>query len=370
MSEHTDPPLLLNGRYRLVEWLAETGTGTLYRAHDNTLERDVAIEFLNPELITHPDIVLSGDVGEQEGWTYRVLAHKEAAATVTPPARDAEILSPAPDDAASAVETERRRLAHLLRRDVLEALDLLLTQTRTYASTMAGDTRAHTAFSVLATLGHQVEQQVQDIVATLRPGVLETLGLEPALEALARQLTRTRGVDVSLDLQRLRERPAPSIELALYRAAQQAVDHAIGLGQAAQMTMALVLVQDAGCLAFTLLDNGSAASRTTTSSSDPFAETRARIERLGGRFEAGLGAGGLFRTHIAFEVAAPADLTAREMDVIQLLVEGLSSKEIAQRLSIATTTVNYHLENIYGKLGVNSRTEAAITALRQGWVAR
>ena len=369
MSEHTDPPLLLNGRYRLVEWLAETGTGTLYRAHDNTLERDVAIEFLNPELITHPDIVLSSDVGEQEGWTYRVLAHKEAAATVTPPARDAEILSPAPDDAASAVETERRRLAHLLRRDVLEALDLLLTQTRTYASTMAGDTRAHTAFSVLATLGHQVEQQVQDIVATLRPGVLETLGLEPALEAMARQLTRTRGVDVALDLQRLPARPSPSIELALYRAAQQAVDHAIELGQAAQMTMALV--QEAGSLAFTLLDNGTAASRTATSSAtDPFAEPRARIERLGGRLEAGLGSGGSFRTHIAFEVVAPADLTPREMDVIQLLVEGLSSKEIAQRLAIATTTVNYHLENIYDKLGVNSRTEAAITALRHGWVAR
>ena len=284
-------------------------------------------------------------------------------------ARDARLLPAAADESASAVETERRRLAHLLRRDVLEALDLLLTQTRTYASTMAGDTKAHTAFSVLATLGQQVEQQVQDIVATLRPGVLEALGLEPALEALARQLARTRGVDVALDLQRLPARPAPSIELALYRAAQQAVEHAIELGQAAQMSMALV--QEAGCLAFTLLDNGTAASRTATSSAtDPFAEARARIERLGGRYEAGLGANGLFRTHIAFEVAPPADLTAREMDVIQLLVEGLSSKEIAQRLSIATTTVNYHLENIYGKLGVNSRTEAAITALRHGWLAR
>jgi DNA-binding NarL/FixJ family response regulator len=56
------------------------------------------------------------------------------------------------------------------------------------------------------------------------------------------------------------------------------------------------------------------------------------------------------------------------MEVIQLLTEGLSNKELAQALFISPRTVNFHLDNIYSKLGVSSRTEAAIYALRQGWV--
>jgi NarL family two-component system response regulator LiaR len=58
------------------------------------------------------------------------------------------------------------------------------------------------------------------------------------------------------------------------------------------------------------------------------------------------------------------------MEVIQLLAEGLSNKEIARLLFISPRTVNFHLDNIYSKLGVNSRTEAAIYALRYGWVRR
>ena len=92
MGEQIDPPLRLNGRYRLVAWLAEETTGTLYRAHDDVLERDVAVMFLKPELVTdanagerfmrearaaarltHPNIVSLHDFGEQSGWHYLVL---------------------------------------------------------------------------------------------------------------------------------------------------------------------------------------------------------------------------------------------------------------------------------------------------------
>lgn len=52
-------------------------------------------------------------------------------------------------------------------------------------------------------------------------------------------------------------------------------------------------------------------------------------------------------------------LTPREKEVLDLLVtEGLSNKKIAKRLHICTGTVEKHLANIYGKLGVESRTEA------------
>ena len=56
---------------------------------------------------------------------------------------------------------------------------------------------------------------------------------------------------------------------------------------------------------------------------------------------------------------APVDaLTEREMEVLQLLAEGLSNKEIAARLIVAPSTVKQHLKNIYGKLDVHSRTQA------------
>ena len=66
-------------------------------------------------------------------------------------------------------------------------------------------------------------------------------------------------------------------------------------------------------------------------------------------------------------VGSRGTLTAREHEVLALVCEGLGNKEIAQRLYLSLRTVENHLASIYGKLGVGSRTEAAVLAVRQGW---
>lgn len=66
----------------------------------------------------------------------------------------------------------------------------------------------------------------------------------------------------------------------------------------------------------------------------------------------------------------PADplLTPRERDVLCLLARGLDNAAIARRLVVTKRTVQNHVSNIYAKLEVTSRTEAALLAIRRGWV--
>lgn len=61
-------------------------------------------------------------------------------------------------------------------------------------------------------------------------------------------------------------------------------------------------------------------------------------------------------------------LTPREIEVLQALADGLSDKEISESLHIGVGTIRNHLVSIFGKLGVNSRLQALVFALRQGLV--
>ncbi len=63
---------------------------------------------------------------------------------------------------------------------------------------------------------------------------------------------------------------------------------------------------------------------------------------------------------------SPEQLTDRETDVLRLLAQGMANKEIATELTIGEKTVKTHVSNILGKLGVVSRTQAALYATRIG----
>ena len=64
------------------------------------------------------------------------------------------------------------------------------------------------------------------------------------------------------------------------------------------------------------------------------------------------------------EPGALAALTPRELEVLQLISYGLTNAEAAGRLNLSVHAIKFHLAAIYSRLGVNNRTEAAVTYLR------
>jgi DNA-binding NarL/FixJ family response regulator len=81
------------------------------------------------------------------------------------------------------------------------------------------------------------------------------------------------------------------------------------------------------------------------------------------------------KRHVPPEVAArlaehlgTEELTGRELDVLRLIRDGSRNKEIADRLSISESTVNFHIKNLVDKLGAKDRTHAVTLAVRRGLI--
>ncbi len=69
-------------------------------------------------------------------------------------------------------------------------------------------------------------------------------------------------------------------------------------------------------------------------------------------------------------MAAPEQLTPRELEVLAWVAQGHPNKEIAERLSISQRTVKFHVSSIMGKLGAANRTEAVALAVQHGLIER
>jgi putative nucleotidyltransferase with HDIG domain len=100
-------------------------------------------------------------------------------------------------------------------------------------------------------------------------------------------------------------------------------------------------------------------------------------ERLQGVSErCGLGADGLrellyellFSRDDVPRVSEPCPLSARELDVLRHLSEGMVYKQIAGEMHLSVSTIRTHLHNVYGKIGAVDRAQAVLTARDQGWI--
>lgn len=107
----------------------------------------------------------------------------------------------------------------------------------------------------------------------------------------------------------------------------------------------------------------------------PLEATGEQIEAAVQAIAAGLSVGMPTLLNLPFgEISAGMDtqlidpLTDREMEVLQLLAQGLANKQIAANLSISEHTVKFHVSSIYTKLGVGNRTEAVRMGVRKGLI--
>ena len=111
--------------------------------------------------------------------------------------------------------------------------------------------------------------------------------------------------------------------------------------------------------AFEIVSVGASAAEVS-SAADVIVNVRDAATRI--RASRGANAG----VESVADVPAEPPLTNRERQVLGLLADGLGNKQIAARLGISANTVKTHLELLFDKLGVSSRTEAVATAARRG----
>jgi DNA-binding CsgD family transcriptional regulator len=259
---------------------------------------------------------------------------------------------------ANPAESDRRQLAAQVQTQIIAPLRLLLAQAAVFEQTLTAQPASRMAVSVLAGLARQVLQQANDLEASLHPLVLETLGLEPALEALAAQYERLHSLRLVLSLERLAQRLPPAVELALFRLSQNVLDDLYDQ-HALQVKISLGLDDQALRLEFTCI--------VEPFLSEPLrVAVLQRIQPFGGTLALGRLSDGQVHLAVHVPLRQGSSFTPRESQVLDGLVQGWSNKEIARRLSISPRTVNYHLDHIFAKLGVRTRTEAAVAALAQG----
>lgn len=152
-----------------------------------------------------------------------------------------------------AQEEERLRLARELHDGTLQSLIALKQRVQLASKSSARDSNIQTGES----LEKLIEQTIEDLRRTtraLRPIYLEDLGLVTALEMLARETENSANVDVSFSFEGDERRLAPSVELALYRIAQEALSNVARHAQATKAILRVGYEEDK--LTLQAIDNG------------------------------------------------------------------------------------------------------------------
>jgi signal transduction histidine kinase/DNA-binding CsgD family transcriptional regulator len=287
-------------------------------------------------------------------------------------------------------DQERQRLIQLLEERLAGSLNLILAQSTAFRSAYVRSAAQAHAFDTLIGMAARAQGDFRDLVADLDLGVVDDLGLGGALEVLAVRIERFYGLSVALDLPAEALARASYLAPVVYRIAQEALHNAGQHAGAGQVGFNLRVRHDQAWLI--VADDGDGfvppepLDALAAEGKWGLAEMAERAAAVGGTLDVSSvsGIGTQVRAQLPLELPAGhhepgsgqnmlddvlvESLTSREQDVLAGVAAGQTNKQIAARLGISDRTVQFHLGNVLGKLGVSSRTEAAVLALQRGLV--
>jgi signal transduction histidine kinase len=214
--------------------------------------------------------------------------------------------------------------------------------------------------------------KLRQCVASLRPLELENHTFTDALNALlAEYKSSYPEVRIISDVHALGQLPA-RLETPIFRLIQEACNNVYKHAHATHIILRLYIFS--GLLIIEVQDDGIGMQEVQEeqTSSEQHMGLRAmkeRVHEVGGYWElhSSPDSGTLVKAHFPLQ-GAVATLTNRERDILRLLIEGMTNRAIAERLSISQDTVKSHIHHIIQKMRVRDRTQAAVVATRQGWL--
>lgn len=185
-------------------------------------------------------------------------------------------------------EEERTALSRELHDDVGQAI----TAIKLCALALVDENEARRLVTVqeIAEIADQTVVKLRNLALLLRPPQLDALGLEAALRSQADAMFRSRHIQLTLALTPLVNRPAPAVELACFRIAQEALTNALRHSGATRVVLSLAAV-DGETLELSVDDNGGGFEPTRLQGLG-MVTMRERAQQLGGTLQVGPGASG------------------------------------------------------------------------------
>jgi len=217
-------------------------------------------------------------------------------------------------------------------------------------------------------------------IESLLPVQLEEQDFANALQSLLDEhMINDAGLEITYHIDDPEALPA-SLEAPIFRFIREALTNVRKHARATQVAIRLKTIANA--LVVEVDDNGvgfqaEAVPAQRIASSESANEAlhlglrtmRERIQEAGGSIEIQSHANTGTIVQASFPLTSSMQqLTSREYEVLRLIIDGLTNRDIAQKLSISLETVKSHVHHIMQKMQVKDRTQAAVLATRQGWI--
>ena len=179
-----------------------------------------------------------------------------------------------------AQETERRSISRELHDEVGQALGLLLMEVGRLSNQLASsDEKSREMLEHIKTVAERVVQTARNMALLLRPSMLDDLGLVPAVEWYARELSRQAGIEVKVHAENVSEKLPDEVKVCVYRVIQEALNNAQRHAHAKNVLVELTRSSDATRVKITDDGSGFDAKRTRGMGVLGMEE---RVKRLGG----------------------------------------------------------------------------------------